>query len=316
MPESIEKMASRSNRALVFGVGGGGDILGTLPTSKYLNTLGVETILGSVSWERIVFDPKPGPRSLEEIQNIEKISDSTAYTCKDSHTREGVYFQCSNMAHFLNKRTIIVDVSKTAREISRGLQETAEKLDLNLIIGVDVGGDILASGSEPGLRSPLCDGTILAALSLLKIPTAIAVFGSGCDGELTLDELIGRYELVAKKSGYLGARGMTPDDFSIMSKALKYVKTEASLLPLKAWKGEHGVFKIRDGARSVNLSIISTISFYFDTKTVYSLSPIGKALRNAKNFQDANERLHKLGLTTEYDFELNYLKNGKSAGMG
>jgi hypothetical protein len=309
MLESMENLASKANRALVLGVGGGGDIMGALPTSGYLNILGVETILGGVSWERIVFDPKPGPRSLDEILNVERISESTAYVDKTSHTSDGVYFQCGNMANFLNERTIIVDVSKGVGDISRGLKETANNLDLDLIVGLDVGGDILASGEEPGLRSPLCDSTMLAALRFLKIPTIIAVFAPGCDGELTINELVKRFELVASKSGYLGARGMTPDDFVKMNKAKRYVETEASFLPLRAWKGEHGVFKIRNGTRNVKLSILSTLTFYFDTKIVYNLSPIAKALKGVKNFLEANQRLHKLGLTTEYDFELNYKKS-------
>ncbi|MEM3585694.1 MAG: DUF1152 domain-containing protein [Candidatus Jordarchaeaceae archaeon] len=311
MPKSLEELASSTERALCLGVGGGGDIMGTLPTSGYLNVLGVETILGCVGWERIVIDPKPGPRPLDEILNIEKLSESTAFVDKNSHTIDGVYFQCSNMANFLNKKTIIVDVSKGIRTIARGLQETTEKLNVDLVIGVDAGGDILASGKEPGLRSPLCDAMMLAALRLLKIPTVIAVFAPGCDGELTLSELLDRFELVARNSGYLGARGMTPEDFSKMSKAIKYVKTEASFLPLRAWKGEHGIFKLRNGSRSVDLSILSTLTFYFDTKVVYELSPIAKAISKAKNFQDANQKLHELGIITEYDFELDYVKNRK-----
>nr|MDO8081640.1 DUF1152 domain-containing protein [Candidatus Freyarchaeota archaeon] len=313
MLESLEKIASKTNRALCLGVGGGGDIMGTLPTSGYLNVLGVETILGGVGWERIVIDPRPGPRSLDEILNIEKISESTAYVDKNSHTSDGVYFQCSNMANFLNERTIIVDISKGVRDISRGLQETADKLELDLIIGVDVGGDVLASGEEPGLRSPLCDATMLAALRILKIPTVIAVFAPSCDGELTLSELVKRFELVARNSGYLGAKGMTPEDFSKMRKAARYVKTEASILPLRAWKGEHGIFKLRNGSRSVDLSILSTLTFYFDTKVVSKLSPIANALKGAKNFQEANQKLHELGLTTEYDLELDYKKIEKNS---
>ncbi|MGQ9722439.1 MAG: DUF1152 domain-containing protein [Candidatus Jordarchaeum sp.] len=311
MLESIEKLASKINRALIIGVGGGGDILGTLPTSNYLNILGVETILGGVSWERIVFDPKPGPRSLDDVENIEKISECTAFIDKNSRTRDGVYFQCSNMAKYLKQRTIMVDVSKGVRDISRGLQETVKKLKLDLIVGLDVGGDILASSRESGLRSPLCDGMMLTSLRFLKIPTIIAVFAPGCDGELTLDELVKRFQLAASNSGYLGARGMTPDDFYKMSEAVRYVKTEASFLPLRAWKGKHGIFKIRNGNRSVELSIFSTLTFYFDTKVVYDLSPIGKALKNTKNFQESNQRLHELNLMTEYDFELNYVKNRK-----
>ena len=308
MPVSLEKLASKTRRALVLGVGGGGDIMGTLPTSGYLNVLGVETILGGVSWERIVYDPRPGPRSIDDILNIERISESTAYVDETSRTRDGVYFQCSNMAKFLRTRTVIVDVSKGVVDISSGLQKTAEKLELGLIIGVDVGGDILACGDEVGLKSPLCDAMILSAMRFLKVPTVTAVFAPGCDGELTLNELVERFELVARNSGYLGARGMTPEDFAKMLEAKRYVETEASFLPLRAWRGEHGTFKIRGGTRSVELSILSTLTFYFDTRVVYELSPVAKAIKDTRSFKEANERLHELGLTTEYDFELNYAK--------
>ncbi|MHA1604709.1 MAG: DUF1152 domain-containing protein, partial [Candidatus Freyarchaeota archaeon] len=159
-----------------------------------------------------------------------------------------------------------------------------------------------------GLKSPLCDAMILSAMRLLKVPTVTAVFAPGCDGELTLNELVKRFELVARNSGYLGARGMTPEDFTKMLEAKRYVETEASFLPLRAWRGEHGTFKIRGGTRSVELSILSTLTFYFDTRVVYELSPVAKAIKDTRSFKEANERLHELGLATEYDFELNHAK--------
>ena len=59
---------------------------------------------------------------------------------------------------------------------------------------VDVGGDVLAHGDEPGLASPLCDAVMLAAaaLSHAAVASVGAVFGPGCDGELTPEELLER----------------------------------------------------------------------------------------------------------------------------
>ncbi|MBS7247079.1 MAG: DUF1152 domain-containing protein, partial [Candidatus Freyarchaeota archaeon] len=55
---SLERLAESAKKALVLGIGGGGDVLGAFPTGRYLELLGVEVILGGVGWERIVYDPK------------------------------------------------------------------------------------------------------------------------------------------------------------------------------------------------------------------------------------------------------------------
>ena len=77
---------------------------------------------------------------------------------------------------------------------------------------VDVGGDLLAHGDEPGLRSPLCDALMLAAAARLAdagVPVLTAVFGVGCDGELTPAEVFARIAEVAAAGGLCGARGLT-----------------------------------------------------------------------------------------------------------
>ena len=60
---SLEDLIRSSRRALVIGVGGGGDVVGALATARFLEFCGLEFILGGLSWERSVFDPIPDPRS-------------------------------------------------------------------------------------------------------------------------------------------------------------------------------------------------------------------------------------------------------------
>ncbi|MHA1632480.1 MAG: DUF1152 domain-containing protein [Candidatus Freyarchaeota archaeon] len=306
LKRSLEALAKEAKKALVLGIGGGGDILGALPTGRYLETLGVNVVLGSVGWERIVYDPKPGPRSLDEIVDFERLSETTGLANENTRTNYGVFFQCSNMARFLGKKTVIVDISKGVRGVIEGLNETAKRLNIDLIVGVDVGGDVLAQGDEPGLRSPLSDVTMLASLHMVNVPTVTAVFAPSCDGELTIEEILKRLTAIAGKGGYLGARGLTPEDASVMCSALRFVKTEASLLPLLAWMGVEGTVKIRRGERRVNLSILSTLTFYLDTKIVFSLSPLAKMIVDTESLEEINECFHKLNIKTEYDYELEH----------
>jgi hypothetical protein len=52
------------------------------------------------------------------------------------------------------------------------------------VVLVDVGGDLVAIGSEDELRSPLADSLALASLADLPVPIVVAVAGAGLDGEL------------------------------------------------------------------------------------------------------------------------------------
>src|SRR5689334_1763819 len=67
--ESLEDLIRGSKRTLVVGVGGGGDVVGALATARMLEFCGIEFVLGGLSWERYVFDPLPGPRSIDEVEN-------------------------------------------------------------------------------------------------------------------------------------------------------------------------------------------------------------------------------------------------------
>ena len=53
---------------MIIGIGGGADIVGTIPMKSYLEEHGIECYLGGLPWERYSIDPYPGPRRFSEIQ--------------------------------------------------------------------------------------------------------------------------------------------------------------------------------------------------------------------------------------------------------
>ena len=74
------------------------------------------------------------------------------------------------------------------------------------------------------------------------------------------------------------------------------------MLPLKAYEGRLGLEKMRDG-RTVIVSPLSTLTFYFDSKKVFELNALAKEVVDAININKANERLNSLGVFTELDYE-------------
>src|SRR5205085_12554315 len=120
-----------------------------------------------------------------------------------------VLFAESHMAAFLGEDTVLIDIGGGPGAISSGLAQAAATLEADLLVFVDVGGDVLAHGHEPGLGSPLCDAVMLAAAVHLERDgheVLGAIFGPGCDGELTLAEVSARLADVATAGGPAGRR--------------------------------------------------------------------------------------------------------------
>ena len=95
---SLEHLLRSARRALVIGVGGGGDVVGALVTARFLEFCGLEFRLGGLSWERSVYDPIPGPRSLDEVENVRSLHRRAWLANAETKTNTGVYFAESRMA--------------------------------------------------------------------------------------------------------------------------------------------------------------------------------------------------------------------------
>ncbi|MET1124499.1 MAG: DUF1152 domain-containing protein [Archaeoglobaceae archaeon] len=295
----IVRIASKSRRALLFGIGGGGDIVSTIPVASFLKEFGVDVLHGSVAWDRLAVDPKPGPRSIEEFENVEVVNDVVAIARAETRTRDGVKPNLARAAELFGE-VIAVDITKGVAKLADGLRDFADKRGVDLLIGVDAGGDAIATGFESGLRSPLADSICVAALSRLDGIVAVAGFGS--DGELRMEELLMNMGELVKMRGYLGCTSMGYEDFERMRSAVEHVVTEASYLPLLAFEGFFGYKKLRRG-RTAFISPLSILVFYFKASAVYELNEAARIVSEASDIEEANSLLHRAGILTELDFE-------------
>lgn len=84
----------------------------------------------------------------------------------------------------------LLDPHDGAVGLERQLRELVELLAVDAIDVVDVGGDIVATGHEPELRSPLGDSLTLASVQALDAEVHVLVAGPGIDGELTEVEVL------------------------------------------------------------------------------------------------------------------------------
>ena len=291
-----------ADRALVFGVGGSGDVVGSIPTARLLESVGVDVVLGGTTWEPVPRDSRPGPRGLSEVVDYERISDTVGIANGDTRTEDGLVFCESLVAEQLQRGVALVDVSQGVGPMAEGLRDACDALDVDLVVGVDAGGDVLARGDEPGLRSPVTDGLGLVSLERLDVDTCIGVVGFGSDGELTLEELARAFESLSEDA-LLGSWGITRRVRAEMERVLDVVDTEASRLPVEAARGELGTRTIRRGELSVELTVPSSVTFYFDVAPVADRSEIATLVRETDSLDEAVSALRAGGYSIEFDNE-------------
>jgi hypothetical protein len=304
-----ELLLRRSRRPLVIGMGGGGDVVGALATAELVRLYdGAEPVLGGLTWERRPFDPVPGPRAVAEIADGELLAPAVVLAGPGTHVRDrDVVFAESRMAEFLDEATVLIDINDGPAAVADGLAQAIDELKCDLLVLVDVGGDVIAHGTEPGLRSPLCDAVMLAAggrLSTAGQPVLLGIFGIGCDAELTPEEVLARLARVAAGGGLCGARGLTGPVAERMEAAMQLVSTEASAQAVRAFRGASGLTTIRGGTRTLELTSVASVTFYLDVDiTINTAGRLAQAVTSAGSLEEANDALRALGVATELDYE-------------
>jgi hypothetical protein len=172
---------------------------------------------------------------------------------------------------------------------------------------------VLAKGHEPGLASPLCDAVMLAAAARMGTSHASlgALFGPGCDGELTSEEVLERVAELAAAGAWLGTWGLTPEVASELEAAARIVPTEASLQAVRCARGETGDVAIRDGRRHVRLGPLGALTFFFDAAAaVNGVAPLARAVDSSQDIEAARRALEALGIRTELDYERSRAREG------
>jgi hypothetical protein len=304
-----EAVLRAARRPLVIGMGGGGDVVGALATAEAMRVYDdADPLVGGLTWERRPIDPVAGPRRVDEIAGGWELAPGVLLAGPHTRVRDrDVFFAEARMAAYLDRPTVLVDINPGPPAVADGLRRALTALDRDLLVLIDVGGDVLAQGDEPGLRSPLCDALMLAAGAMLAAegrPVLLGVFGIGCDSELTVDEVLERISWVADGGGLAGVRGLTEPVARRVEESLELVPTEASAQAVRAFRGAHGTVAIRGGARQFQLTSVAAQTVFLDVAaTAATAGRLATALAGAGSLEEANDALNRLGVRTELDLE-------------
>jgi hypothetical protein len=301
----FEARVADASHVLVLGIGGGGDAVGAIAVARRIEAIGARATLGGVAWERFPVDPYPGPRPLADVHGARAIGEHAALIdpATGATTPEGAHFCESRVAQFLGNETVLIDVAAGAEGAAEGIAGAAAALDCDLVMLVDIGGDAIAAGTEPGLASPLCDAVMIAGGLDAGVPALLGVLGAGCDGELLPGEVLERTAALARCGAWLGAFGVAEAEAAEIEAAAEVAVTEASLMVARCFRGGYGETPIRGGRRMVELSPVGALCLLFDPEAALPELPLVRAVAGSASIAAGRDALAAVDIRTELDYE-------------
>ncbi|MCW3015124.1 MAG: hypothetical protein JWO02_2216 [Solirubrobacterales bacterium] len=252
-------------------------------------------------------DPLPGPRTLAQVRGARPLNSAVALAGPHTTGPAGFSFAEARMAAFLGRDTVLVDPNPGPAATGAALADAARQLGADLVVLLDVGGDVLAHGHEAGLASPLADAVLLAAgphVVAAGVPVLGAVFGAGCDGELLPEEVAQRLEELRAAGGTVSELELPPTTLPRLRQAATAVTTEASAMAIRCAGGDRGATTIRDGRRSVQLTELGGRLCLFDVDAALAgPARLAAALDPAGTLEDGDAMLAARGIRSELAYE-------------
>jgi hypothetical protein len=234
---------------LLIAAGGGGDVIGAVMLAQTLGMSPKGAAIATVAWERLLVDPVPGPRAVEDFDGL-RHHDGTHEILATSRAHPPFGSLLPQLRQALGYPLFLLDPYDGAQGLVHQLEALRRTLSGRAEVWLlDVGGDVLATGSEPGLRSPLCDALTLAACTRLNGDPQVLVAGPGMDGELTAQETRDRMSQ-ADATPLITLTTPSPEVLDVF----RWHPSEASALLAASAMGIRGLVEIRDAGTQVELT--------------------------------------------------------------
>ncbi|MFJ6132191.1 DUF1152 domain-containing protein [Janibacter terrae] len=296
-------------RTLYVAAGGGGDAVGALLARRALgDTDERPPLVTTCAWERLRIDPVPGPRARADFTGLGLVDGEPCEVLPSSDTVPSGRSVLPRLAETSGARIFLHDFEQGAEGLTGQLKRLAASLEVDNLVVIDVGGDVLARGSEPELRSPLADSLTLAAALKTNVPTALVVLGPGADAELPESAVT---ELLEAVSGNR-IRPVCATAVEDLHAVLCWHPTEATALVAAAATGARGSVAMRRGHTPVPLSD-RTPEVWVVRGPYLDSFPIAGSLQGTQSLAEA-ERIIRRSAVNEIDFERAVASKSDSRG--
>lgn len=203
----------------------------------------------------------------------------------------------SRLAAELPHTFALIDPRHGTEGVRRQLEDLVTHLKPTSIDLLDVGGDVLARGDEPTLKSPLADSLTLAAGGQVNAPIRLLVAGPGLDGELSHEDL---RDLLGP-----AVHTFTAKDAEAISPVLEWHPSEATGMLAATARGVRGTCEVRDAGLPIPLTDESPTVHEVDLDEALSRNELARAIMSTTTLDQVEALSREICGFSEIDYERN-----------
>ncbi|MFF4885455.1 DUF1152 domain-containing protein [Streptomyces nigra] len=282
---------------LIVAAGGGGDAVAAAMLHAALYGDEDQAVILTYAWDRLLVDPLPGPRGADDFTGLAPVTQSVWSVPSEAQPIAPAGSTLPRLAAELPQTLALLDPHHGAEGITRQLEQLVSHLAPTSIDLLDVGGDILAQGDEPTLKSPLADALTLAACCQVKAPIRLLVAGLGLDGEIPADDL-------RPLLGNL-VHTFTAEDVETIGSILEWHPSEATAMLAATARGARGICEVRDAGLPVPLTDEGPAVHEVDLDDAVSRNSLARAIMMTATLDEAEAYSREICGFSEIDYERN-----------
>ena len=269
-------------------------------------------MIATYAWDRLLVDPLPGPRGLGSFTGLRQVGPRTFLVEGSSLPIAPAGSTLPRVAAELPVRLALLDPYGGGQGMAEQLRDAVSVFDIDQVLVVDVGGDVVARGDEPGLKSPLADALALAASCDLPVPVDVAVVGVGLDGELPAEYV--RQRLRAMGGGIDAL--LKPRDAEVVASLFEWHPSEATAMLAAAVAGARGVVEVRDSGTQIVLDDACVQVWRCPAGPLTRASPLASRLVGTVTLDEVEDVVRDVCGFCEIDYERAKAKAKAAADPG
>jgi len=295
---------------LIVAAGGGGDAVAAAMLVTALYGDSEQAVILTYAWDRLLIDPVPGPRGTDDFTGLEPLTPTVWKVPAEARPIAPAGSTLPRLAAELPHTFALINPGQGAECVTRQLEELVTHLQPTSIDLLDVGGDVLARGDEPTLKSPLADSLTLAACGQVNAAMRLLVAGPGLDGELPHEDL----------QGMLGplVHTFTAEDTEPISPVLEWHPSEATGMLAATARGVRGTCEVRDAGLPIPLTDESPTVHEVDLDEALSRNELARAIMATTTLDQVEALSREICGFSEIDYERNkalWLKDQRPAKL-
>ncbi|WP_128377631.1 DUF1152 domain-containing protein [Streptomyces cavernae] len=280
---------------LVVAAGGGGDAVAAAMFDAAVHGTGERAVILTYAWDRLLVDAVPGPRGADGFTGLRSLTPAVRSVPARARPLAPAGSTLPRLAAELPHTFALLDPYRGVEGVTRQLEELLKELSPDSVHLLDVGGDILARGDEPTLKSPLADALTLAACCQVSAPVRLLVAGPGLDGELPAEEVCGALGAVVHV--------FTAEDVEAVGRVLDWHPSEAMAMLAATARGVRGACEVRGAQSPVALTDESPTVREADPEQALDRNELARAAMGTGSLAEVEELSRDICGHSELDHE-------------